>query len=365
MQKIKIYIFSPYSSIGGDTLSLSRLIKKLDNNLYEISFISLKKPKISNYIKQKNLKIINLKTSRSILSLAKIINVIRFDLKLDYNKYIFISNQNFANIISSFLKIVFGKKIKLILIERNHLDEFKYQKNFKNFFIKKLIKVAYKKADLVIGISKKLSNDLSKYINKKVVTIYNPAFDKSVYKKAKKKTIFRKKNLILSVGRFENQKDPFTMLKAFKIVNDRIDCNLLMIGFGSMYKEMVDYVRLNNLQKKVIILRNVKNAFPYYKLAKIFVLHSKYEGFGNVLVEAAMFNIPIISSKCNSGPKEILGEGKYGLLFDVGNYKSLSKKIIQLLDKKKNKPSIEFKNSLKRFEINKIISKYNDIFMRI
>ena len=84
MQKIKIYIFSPYSSIGGDTLSLSRLIKKLDNNLYEISFISLKKPKISNYIKQKNLKIINLKTSRSILSLAKIINVIRFDLKLKY-----------------------------------------------------------------------------------------------------------------------------------------------------------------------------------------------------------------------------------------------------------------------------------------
>lgn len=365
MKKIKIYIFSPYSTIGGDTLSLSRLIDNLSEKKYDISFISLRKSKISEYNLSRKVKFINLRTSRTILSIFKIRNLIKSDLNRKYSKYIFISNQNFGNIVSIFIVKGF-KKIKLILIERNHLDEFKYQKLFKNFFIKHLIKIFYKHADLIIGISKKLSKDLSIYVKKKVVTIYNPAFDKKILKLSRQRVNFLpKNNLILSVGRFENQKDPFTLLKAFKIVSKKIDTSLLMIGYGSMLNKINEYIKNNSLSNKVTILKNVKNAYPYYKFSSIFVVTSKYEGFCNVIVEAAMFKVPIISSKCNSGPSEILMNGKGGDFFKIGDYKKLSKIIIKRLKYKNKTKTKILKKNLNRFSVEKNVNKYKKIFKQL
>ena len=96
-------------------------------------------------------------------------------------------------------------------------------------------------------------------------------------------------------------------------------------------------------KNKVQIQKNINNPYPYYKYSKLFILASKYEGFGNVIVEAAMFKVPIISSNCNSGPPEILLNGKGGDLFKVGNYLSLSEKIIKNL-KVKIKKLIIFLN---------------------
>ena len=69
MQKIKLYIFHPYSRIGGADLSLSRLINNLDMKKYNISFITLDKPKINLYLKNK-IKIHIIKKKRSIFSLS-------------------------------------------------------------------------------------------------------------------------------------------------------------------------------------------------------------------------------------------------------------------------------------------------------
>ena len=366
-KKIKIYIFSPYSNIGGDTLSLSRLIRNLNKKKYDISFVSLKGTVINKYVKQENLKIVNLNVGKTIFSIFKLTKIIKKDFSKNYKKYIFLSNQNFANIISVFVKKILNEKIKLILVERNHLDEFKYQNSLKNKIIKYLIKKLYKNADAVIGISKKLSVDLSKLINKKVFTIYNPSFDKKIFQLSKNKVKYsKKKNLILSVGRFENQKDPITILKAFRLVNKKLDANLLMIGFGSKHKELRNFIKNNNLEKSVELLINISNPYPFFKFAKLFVLASKYEGFGNVLVEAGMFKIPIISSKCNSGPLEILDNGKGGDLFKIGDYKELSRK---MLDKLKNKNSNKKVNylykSLIRFNMNDHYKKYNKIFNEI
>ncbi len=366
-KKIKIYIFSPYTNIGGDTLSLSRLIRNLNKKKYDISFLSVKGTVINKYVKQKNIKVINLNVNKTIFSIFKLVKIIKEDFSKNYKKYIFLSNQNFANIISIIVKKILNKKIKLILVERNHLDEFKYQNSLKNKIIKYLIKKLYRNADVIIGISKKLSSDLSKLTKKKVFTIYNPSFDKKIFQFSKTKIkYFKKKNLILSVGRFENQKDPITILKAFKLVNKKIDANLLMIGFGSKYNELKNFIKKNNLEKNVQLLINITNPYPYYKFAKLFVLASKYEGFGNVIVEAAMFKIPVISSKCNSGPLEILDNGKGGDLFGVGNYKELSKKMLDNLKNKNSNKKVNYLyKSLIRFNVKDHCKKYIKIFNEI
>ena len=193
-KKIKLVIFHPYSKIGGADKSLSRLINRLDSSKYEIIFITIEKPFIKYYLK-KEIKIIKIKSSKTIFSVMKIRKILK---SYSEEKVIFFSNQNFANIVSFFIIFRFSN-IKHIVMERNHIDEFKYSKNFVDLIKKKIIfllmKIFYKHADLVLGNAKKLCIDLKKMTNCKVKKIYNPAYDKEIYKlsKSKIKKINKKK----------------------------------------------------------------------------------------------------------------------------------------------------------------------------
>ena len=363
--KIKIYIFHPYSMLGGADTSLSRLINNLDQNKYHINFITLKKNNLK--LKENNkIKIIKINSTRTIFSITKIRKILKNDKNKKFKKYIFLSNQNFANIISFFITFKLNW-VKLCLIERNHLDEFKYNKSFKNFLIKILIKFLYKYADKVIGISKKLSLDLKKLTKSEVQTIYNPAFDKDVYRLSKKNIFFKKttQKIILNIARLEKQKDHITLLRGFKESLKIIDSVLIIIGYGSQKKNVIEFIKENNLKEKVKLLDKVSNPHPYYKKANLFILTSLYEGFGNVLAEAAMFKVPIISTDCNSGPREILMNGKGGDLIKIYDYKDLSKKIISNLNHKNSKKIKLTKNNLKRFTIKKNIDSYQKIFEEI
>jgi glycosyltransferase involved in cell wall biosynthesis len=351
--------------LGGADTSLSRLINNLDQNKYHINFITLKKNNLK--LKENNkIKIIKINSTRTIFSITKIRKILKNDKNKKFKKYIFLSNQNFANIISFFITFKLNW-VKLCLIERNHLDEFKYNKSFKNFLIKILIKFLYKYADKVIGISKKLSLDLKKLTKSEVQTIYNPAFDKDVYRLSKKNIFFKKttQKIILNIARLEKQKDHITLLRGFKESLKIIDSVLIIIGYGSQKKNVIEFIKENNLKEKVKLLDKVSNPHPYYKKANLFILTSLYEGFGNVLAEAAMFKVPIISTDCNSGPREILMNGKGGDLIKIYDYKDLSKKIISNLNHKNSKKIKLTKNNLKRFTIKKNIDSYQKIFEEI
>ena len=92
-------------------------------------------------------------------------------------------------------------------------------------------------------------------------------------------------------------------------------------------------------------------------------MSSRFEGLPNVLLEALVLNKFVISSDCPTGPKEILLNGKGGLLFKTGNYKDLVKKIL-FYDANKNKCNkllkIAIKN-LNRFDYQRNQIKYYDL----
>merc|ERR1712202_13152 len=72
----------------------------------------------------------------------------------------------------------------------------------------------------------------------------------------------------------------------------------------------------------------MENPYTYLKKSDILVHTSKYEGLPNVLLEALVLKKFVISSNCPTGPKEILNNGKGGMLFQTGNFKQLSKMIV-------------------------------------
>src|SRR5690606_21250698 len=86
-----------------------------------------------------------------------------------------------------------------------------------------------------------------------------------------------------------------------------------------------------NLEDDVKLAGAMDNPYPILKQAEVFVLSSRYEGFGNVLVEALALGKKVISSACTGGPAYILKDGTYGRLFPVGDHDALAAELFKAL----------------------------------
>lgn len=360
-KKIKLFIFHPYSTVGGADRSLSRLIIFLQKKKkFDITFLSLNTSAINNYLKKK-VKIHIFKNSRTFYTIPKLRKIIKEHNFSNYKKTIFISNQNYANVIS-ILALNKFHNLKKVAIERTPLHELDTYENLTKFIkskiIKLMIKLYYKKFDQVICISENIKKSFKKFTKKNIKKIYNPSYN-GFYNR--KKIKISNVPVILTVGRLEKSKDQLTILKAVNLIKKIINFKLIIIGFGTQEKKLKKYIIQNNL-KNVVKIIQTNNINSYYRKADLFVLSSKYEGFGNVIIEASSFGLPVISSKCG-GPEEILKNGKYGELFSPTDFLALSEKIIKIL-KNKNKKILP-KKQLQKYSSIKSNNQYEKIFENI
>jgi len=132
---------------------------------------------------------------------------------------------------------------------------------------------------------------------------------------------------LVAVGRIAPQKDYSTLILALAKVKIYQKVHLKIVGGTG------DAAELNKVQQLITKLKLDNDielvgytdaVNKYYESADIFVLSSAWEGFGNVIVEAMAFGLPVISTDCNYGPSEILEDGKYGRLAGVGDDEKLA-----------------------------------------
>lgn len=171
----------------------------------------------------------------------------------------------------------------------------------------------------------------------------------------------------VSAGRLVDVKDHLTLIKAFSVLcRENHQCRLYILGEGKLEKKLLKIISELGIKDNVSLLGFRHNIFDYFASADCFVLTSKSEAFGNVIVEAMAFGIPIIATDCPSGPREILDGGRYGMLVKVGDYKTLAFKMSLMLD-----INIHHKYSLLSleraifFNIVEIGQKYLDIITNI
>ncbi len=255
--------------------------------------------------------------------------------KLQINSIISIDTH--CNIIAAFIKVFFFPNIILIATTHNNLHAVTTHKltPISKLLIKLFGHFLLSHADFLIGVSKGVSKSVKDFFNLKreVNTIYN-GINLSSNKFKKINGLHKTHSLtIISMGRFTKQKDFQTLILAFAQVHIKMPrTKLLLLGNGEEKIKLISLVKKLQLTKAVLFKGWLINANTYLNRASLFVLSSHYEGFPYVLLEAMAHHLPIIATDTKYGPREILGNNKFGLLVPIGNVEIMAKQILVLLN---------------------------------
>lgn len=164
----------------------------------------------------------------------------------------------------------------------------------------------------------------------------------------------------LAVGRFSRKHKGFDLLiKAFSIfAKENKDWNLDIIGEGPEEEFYRELIHESELEKRIIIHPFTNNIQTYYSNAQIYVLSSRWEGFGLVLVEAMAHGLPVISSDLPTS-KEIMGD--FGMYFENENIEDLAQKLEEATHIDWQAKSKEALSIAQRFDIENIIKQWKEL----
>ena len=137
---------------------------------------------------------------------------------------------------------------------------------------------------------------------------------------------------IVTMGRLVEQKDHVTLLKAVASVAKTHSIRVVIMGDGPLRHKLETLAQELGINNLVEFWGFIQHPFPYIAAADLFVLSSKWEGFGKVLAEAMGCGTAVISTDCPYGPNEIIENGRSGLLVPVGDPEGLAEAITRLLD---------------------------------
>ena len=318
------------------------ILTKLKSNSY---FFNLIKDKIKyHFLLEKKSEGFFSKTRDSII---KKINFKKFSEKID--------------IIIDFLDGDFSSYIKNI---KNKKKIVWLHSSYKNLLIRKRdIDEKLKYYDKILVISDDMEKELLE-IRKDLKNFYKvdnfvdyQEIDKKLNEDLKIDFDFNQKYFLTVCRLNEEQKDVKTLIEAFSLYKG--DEKLVIAGDGPDRKMLEDLCIEKNIKDKVIFLGMIDNPFIFMKNSQAFILSSKVEGFGLVLVEALYCGTKVISSDCPTGPSQILLNGEAGELFEVSNVTELLNKLEIIHNKEYNKAKIE--ETLERYTKENFINNFRKV----
>jgi len=280
-----------------------------------------------------------------------------FDISLSL-----MNRPNYINIFSR----LFGSEVKTVISERGNPST-----HYKNSLIgRTLVKFLYPKADLVTSNSYGNRVDLQKNFSvSDIKVIQNPidVEDIEISQGGNGKDF-------ITIGRVDNGKNHKLQIDALSGIDD--NWSLTIIGDGLLKDELESYVESLKLSHKVKFLGRRENPFEYLKKADFFLFSSNHEGFPNVLLEALASGLPIVSTDCKSGPREILAPdtpigrelsdievAEYGILSPVGDVESFRKGITAILKSSEtvNRLKVNSRKRAEEFSTDKIIGEFREL----
>ncbi|PZV19589.1 MAG: glycosyl transferase [Pseudanabaena sp.] len=287
------------------------------------------------YLEQvpKSVRIVNLASKRVLKAILPLADYLK-----ETRPLALLSHLNHANVAALIARNLAQTQTRLVVVEHNTISN--DQPSVKRGqFMETFMRWLYPSADAIVGVSKGVSLDLQQKLNLpvgKVTTIYNPVVDLELITKSQLSpdhNWFQKNAppVFVAVGRLTPQKDFHTLLQAFALLKNQVMARLLILGEGSLRMELEREIKDLGITEYVDMPGFTANPYAYMSRAAAFVLSSRWEGLPTVLIEAMACGCPVISTNCQYGPKEILDDGKNGLLVPVADVKALSQAMLSVL----------------------------------
>lgn len=352
-KKIKIIHIIPTLGGGGAERLLVDLASNINKEKYEIKIISLK---TSNYwekeLMQKQIVCAALaqKKGVSLITWWRLVRLLKMKQPDIVHTHLF--GADFYGILAA--KIAGCKTI--ISTEHNI--------NYSEGLTKRLVKrYVYKYANQIIAVSGAVRDYLVKerIDQAKIKVVHNGI---NTHKFLARRNYFQKEKLLIgTVGKLEEQKGIEDLISAMSLIkNNNINCQIA--GEGPLRESLQALITKLKLEDKVRLIGWQSEINKFFSKLDIFVLPSRWEGFGLVVLEAGLAGLPVIASGVD-GLKEIIENNKNGVLVEPGNAEVLATAIRRLANdiKRQERLAQALQNTaLQRFSLGDMVRKYEDIY---
>lgn len=170
---------------------------------------------------------------------------------------------------------------------------------------------------------------------------------------------------VIAAGRYATQKGFDMLISAWKIVTNRYPTwELRIYGEGDLRNKLQNQIDSLGLSNNCFLEHTVSNIAEKYCESSIYVMSSRWEGFGLVLIEAMTYGLPCVSFDCKCGPSDIIKNEENGILVENGNIEMLAEKICYLIENEdiRIKMGQKARESAKRYLPEQIMPQWETLF---
>lgn len=336
MKKTSLWIYLPNLSGGGVERMKLILTPAFIERGFDVTFVLNKAEGELLQLLPPAVRVISLNASRTLTALPKLVGYLRRE-----QPDILLSSMGHNNINALWAKRIAGVHTAVIISQHNSLStESIAMGNWQHRILPTMYRLFCRHADAVIAVSKGVADDMAAatgYPRSKITVLYNPILFPGFDDKANEPVAHRwfadgAGPVFVGIGRLVAQKDFETLIRAFALIDAKRNARLLILGEGPLRASLQALAVSLGVAERVELAGFMRNPLPYLKQASAMIMSSRYEGFGNVLVEAMACGTPAISTNCPYGPSEILGDGRFGPLVPVGDAAALARAMTETLD---------------------------------